>query len=231
LELASDRAADISLPSPPPIDELRARLALADADPERAGDYLYGKASVVLPAAAPPVDGRPDPTPLPVPADLINRLAAILGRPAPWQRVIEPETAMQYFQARARATLAPLDPPDRELLVGAEEMRAAVPPKPLSGRLAQQPPDTGRPDRGSITLSAMEARTAVLVVACTQCSRSGRYRVATLIDQHGTGCALPELRRVLARDCAKRAQAHGGCDVWFPELPALFRHDDGAAAG
>jgi hypothetical protein len=65
------------------------------------------------------------------------------------------------------------------------------------------------------------------VVACTQCSRSGRYRVATLIDQHGAGCVIPELRRVLVSDCPKLGQAHGGCDVWFPELPALVRGDDG----
>jgi hypothetical protein len=37
-------------PGPPPLDEYRARLALAAADPERAGDYLRGEASVVLPA-------------------------------------------------------------------------------------------------------------------------------------------------------------------------------------
>jgi hypothetical protein len=231
LELASDRAADISLPSPPPIDELRARLALADADPERAGDYLYGKASVVLPAAAPPVDGSPDPTPLPVPADLINRLAAILARPAPWQRVIELETAMPYFQARARATLAPLNPLARGLLVAAKEARAGVPSKPPSQWLAQSPPDTGHPGRGSITLGAAATRTAVLAVACTQCSRSGRSRISTLIEQHGVGCAIPELRRVLVNDCPKRGNAHGGCDVWFPELPGLFRGDDGGSGG
>ena len=77
----------------------------------------------------------------------------------------------------------------------------------------------------------MAARTAVLVVACTQCSRSGRYRVATLIDQHGAGCVIPELRRVLVSDCPKLGQAHGGCDVWFPELPALFRGDDEGNGG
>ena len=98
-------------------------------------------------------------------------------------------------------------------------------------RQEQSPPDTGRPDRGSITLGAVEARTAFLVVACTQCSRSGRYRVATLIDQHGAGCVIPELRRVLVNDCPKRGNAHGGCDVWFPELPALFRGDDGGSGG
>jgi hypothetical protein len=228
LELASDRATDISLPSPPPIDELRARLALADADPERAGDYLYGKASAVPPTATPPVDGSPDSIPSPVPDDLVNRLAAVLARSTPWQRMIETETAMPYFQARAHATLAPLDPLARGLLVTAEEMRAAMPSKPPSQRQAQSPPDSARPDRGSITLGVVAARTAVLTVACTQCSRFGRYRVATLIDQHGAGCAIPELRRVLVSDCPKRGNAHGGCDVWFPELPALFRGANGA---
>jgi hypothetical protein len=214
-------------PPPPPIDELRARLALAVADPERAGDYLCGEASVVPPAAAPPVDDGPQPIPLPVPDDLINRMAAVLARPAPWQQVNVPEAATPYFQARAHAALAPLDPLARGLLVTTEEARAAMPPKPPSPRQAHSPPDTGCPARGSIMLGAVAARTAVLAVACTQCSRSGRYRVATLIEQHGAGCAIPDLRRVLVSDCPKRGNAHGGCDVWFPELPALFRGDDG----
>ena len=212
-------------PVPPPIDEFRARLVLAAADPTRAGDYLRGEASVV-PPTAPPADGSPDPTPLLVPDDLVNRLATVFARSTPWQRVIDPETAMPYLQARARATLAPLNPLARGLLVAAEEARAAVPSKPPSQRLAQSPPGGSLSDRGSIMLGAVAARSAVLVVACTQCSRSGRYRAATLIEQHGAGCTIPELRRVLANDCPQRGNAHGGCDVWFPELPALFRDDD-----
>jgi hypothetical protein len=217
-------------PSPPPIDELRARLVLAAADPERAGDYLRGEARIVPPAAE-PVDDSPEPIPPPVPDDLVSRLAAVLAQSTPWQRMIGSETAMPYFQARAHATLAPLDPLARVLLVTAGETRAAMPSKPASQRQEQSPPDTGRPDRGSITLGAVEARTAFLVVACTQCSRSGRYRVATLIDQHGAGCVIPELRCVLVNDCPKRGNAHGGCDVWFPELPGLFRGDDGGSGG
>jgi hypothetical protein len=165
---------------------------------------------------------------------LVERLAVVFARPAPLQRVIVPMTATPYFQARAHTTLAPLDPLACEIFVAAEEARAALPPKPPSQRLAQSPSDIGPPDRGSIMLGAVMARTAILAVACTQCSRSGRYRVATLIDQQGAGCAIPELRRVLVSDCPKRGDAHGGCDVWFPELPALFRGDDegnGAALG
>jgi hypothetical protein len=226
-----DRSGQKPAPPPPPIDEFRARLALAAADPERAGDYLRGEARVVPPAAAPPVDDDPQPIALPVPEDLVNRLAAVLALSTPWQRVIVPETATPYFQARAHATLAPLDSLVRELLVTAEEARAAMPSKPPSQHQAQSPPDSARPDRGSIMLGAVAAKTAVLVVACTQCSRSGRYRVATLIDQHGAGCAIPELRRALVSDCPKRGNAHGGCDVWFPELPALFKGDDGGNGG
>jgi hypothetical protein len=216
---------DSPLP-PPPIDELRARLALAAADPERAGDYLRGDARIVPPAAASSAEDRSELTPLPVPEDLVNRLATVLARSTPWQRMIETETAMPYFQARAYATLAPLDPLARGLLVTAEEARATVPPKPPSRRLAKSPSETGRPGRDSITLGAVVARTAVLAVACTQCSRSGRSRISTLIEQHGAVCTIPELRRVLASDCQKRGNAHGGCDVWFPELPALFRGDE-----
>ena len=222
--------ADSPLP-PPPTDEFRARSALVAADPERAGDHLRGEASVVPPATTPPFDDDLEPSSRLVPDDLVDRLAAVLTRPAPWQRVIDPAKAMPYFQARARATLGPLDPLARGLLVAAEEARAAVPPKPPSRRLAQSPSETGRPGRDSITLGAVEARIAVLVVACTQCSRSGRYRIATLIEQHGAGCAIPDLRRVLASGCPKRGDAHGGCDVWFPELPALFRGNDGGKTG
>ena len=75
-------------PALPPVDEYRARLALAAADPERAGDYLRGEASVVPPVAAPPAENIPEPTPLP--DDLVNRLAAGFIRPAPWQRMIDP---------------------------------------------------------------------------------------------------------------------------------------------
>jgi hypothetical protein len=220
----------LSSPAPLPIDEYRARLVLAAADPTRAADYLNGEASVVPPAAAPPVDDGPQPIPLPVPDNLVSRMAAVLARSTPWQRMIVPETATPYFQARAHATLAPLDPLARELLVTAEETRAAMPPKPPSRRQAHSPPDTGCPARGSIMLGDVAARTTVLVVACTQCSRSGRYRVATLIEQHGPGCVIPGLRRVLVSDCPKRGSAYGGCDAWFPELPGLFRGDDGETA-
>jgi hypothetical protein len=211
-------------PVPPPIDEFRARLTLAAADPTRAGDYLHGEASVVPPAAAPPVEDSPEPTS--VADNLVERLAAIFARSAPWQRVIDQQTAMAYLQARARATLAPLDPLARERLIAAEEARAGEQPKPPSRWLAQSPPNGSLSDRGSIVLGAVAARTAVLLVACTQCSRSGRYRAATLIEQHGAGCTIPELRHVLTSDCQKRGNVHGGCDVWFPELPALFRGDD-----
>ena len=218
-------------PALPPVDEYRARLALAAADPERAGDHLRGEASVVPPATTPPFDDDLEPSSRLVPDDLVDRLAAVLTRPAPWQRVIDPGKAMPYFQARARATLGPLDPLARGLLVAAEEARAAVPPKPPSRRLAQSPSETGRPGRDSITLADVAARTVILAVACTQCSRSGRSRISTLIEQHGVGCAIPELRRVLTSDCQKRGNAHGCCDVWFPELPALFRGNDGGKTG
>jgi hypothetical protein len=112
-------------PAPPPLGEYRGRPVLAAADPTRAGSYLRGEASVV----PLPVNDGPEPTPLPVPDDLVNRLAAVLGRPAPGQRVIDRETAMSYFVARARSILIPLDPPNRRLSVEAEDARAVVSPR------------------------------------------------------------------------------------------------------
>jgi hypothetical protein len=60
----------------------------------------------------------------------------------------------------------------------------------------------------------------VLEVACYGCSRRGRYRVTRLIDRHGAGKGLPELRDMLAGDCPKRGSASffNQCGAYFPGL-------------
>jgi hypothetical protein len=224
-------AAMESAVAPLPVDEYRARLALAAADPTRALDYLHGKASIVTRAATPPVDECPEVIPFTMSDDLVDRLAAVLADEKPWQRVSDPEKASLYFKARACAALAPLDSLARVQLVAAEEARAlGTAPEASAQAQRSAPPDSGNPTRGSITLEAVAAQTAVLAVACTQCTRSGRYRVAGLIAEHGPYCAVPELRRILSGDCQKRGDAHRGCDVFFPELPKLYRSEAGEAA-
>jgi hypothetical protein len=58
---------------------------------------------------------------------------------------------------------------------------------------------------GSITLAAVAERTAILAVACSRCERAGRYRLDTLIAQHGAAFGVPMLLRLLSQDCPKRA--------------------------
>lgn len=58
----------------------------------------------------------------------------------------------------------------------------------------------------------------VLEVACHSCSRRGRYRVTRLIDRHGAGKGLPELKDMLAGDCPKRGGTSffNQCGAYFP---------------
>ncbi len=70
----------------------------------------------------------------------------------------------------------------------------------------------------------MAERTAALEVACRRCGRQGRYDVARLVERHGAGMPMPELRGVLAGDCPRRAarNVYDLCDVHFRQLPELF---------
>ena len=62
----------------------------------------------------------------------------------------------------------------------------------------------------------------VLEVSCHVCPRRGRYRVTRLIDQHGAGKPLPELKDVFSADCSKRAHESffDRCGVYFPRWKA-----------
>jgi len=73
--------------------------------------------------------------------------------------------------------------------------------------------------RGSVTLGDLIDRIAMLEVACSRCERRGRLQVDRLIERHGD-MELPELGRVLARDCRKAAAVSisDRCDVFFPKL-------------
>jgi len=58
----------------------------------------------------------------------------------------------------------------------------------------------------------------MLEVACHCCPRRGRYRVTRLIDRHGAGKGLPELRDMLAVDCPRRRGVSflHPCGAYFP---------------
>jgi hypothetical protein len=84
---------------------------------------------------------------------------------------------------------------------------------------------------GVITLTAVAKRTETLVVACSQCDRAERYRLAALIARHGPALGIPALLVMLSVDCPKRKSVRF-YDLWgvhcdhcgghCPELPALF---------
>ncbi|WP_087670879.1 hypothetical protein [Caballeronia humi] len=79
---------------------------------------------------------------------------------------------------------------------------------------------------GSVALAEVAARASHLDVACTRCSRRGRYRLARLVEQFGGDYAMTDLGAELANCPSRSATAHGErCDVYFPCLPAIL---DGA---
>jgi hypothetical protein len=53
--------------------------------------------------------------------------------------------------------------------------------------------------RGSITLGAVAAHTAVVTVACSRCDRAARYRLDRLIARHGPACGIPDVLRLLSK--------------------------------
>lgn len=66
-----------------------------------------------------------DQTPTTPPADLVERLAAAMAAPRPWQRIEgDPAPALAYFRGQVRRLLERLDPVARGLLVQAAEAEA-----------------------------------------------------------------------------------------------------------
>ena len=62
------------------------------------------------------------------------------------------------------------------------------------------------------------AQLVVLEVSCHVCPRRGRYRLTRLIDRHGAGKSLPELKEMLSADCPQHAHESffRRCGVYFP---------------
>ncbi len=73
--------------------------------------------------------------------------------------------------------------------------------------------------RGALTLGDLRGRMAMLAVSCSKCGRSGRYRLAGLIDRHGADMSLPDLAALLSSDCPRRGgPLSDQCQVHFPDL-------------
>jgi len=77
---------------------------------------------------------------------------------------------------------------------------------------------------GFLTLADIAGRLATLEVACNRCDRRGRLHTDRLLAEHGPALPIPELRRIVAADCAKMQaeRMHDVCGVHFPELSRLF---------
>jgi hypothetical protein len=76
---------------------------------------------------------------------------------------------------------------------------------------------------GVVTLGKVATRLPMLEVACNRCDRRGRLRTDRLLAQHGPDLPMPELRRIIAADCARMiaGQVHDPCGVHFPNLVGI----------
>ncbi len=70
---------------------------------------------------------------------------------------------------------------------------------------------------GAVTLRQIHGTREMLDVRCDRCGRSGRYRVATLVERYGLDTGLPEIAAALEEGCPRTGEP-GGCFVIFPEL-------------
>jgi hypothetical protein len=71
---------------------------------------------------------------------------------------------------------------------------------------------------GALTLTDIQL--AALTVTCRRCGRAGRYRVATLIEQHGGDRPLPDVARAIERasGCELAEKPYERCFVVFGEF-------------
>lgn len=77
----------------------------------------------------------------------------------------------------------------------------------------------------SVTLAQLTV--VSLNVACTRCTRQGRYQVAHLIQTYGKEKALPELASDLRGNCPKKDTfVADRCDVYFPGLGRATAQSD-----
>ena len=59
-------------------------------------------------------------------------------------------------------------------------------------------------------------------LACSKCARRGRYHKARLVAEHGAEIGLPDLRTLLAADCAliRNRVGNEACGAVYPGLTA-----------
>ena len=78
---------------------------------------------------------------------------------------------------------------------------------------------------GSLTLDDVNRHFPMLEVRCGNCTRRGKLRIDTLIEEHGRDMSLPDLRTILAGDCDNKNAARRAdrCQVFYPQLRELKR--------
>lgn len=57
-----------------------------------------------------------------------------------------------------------------------------------------------------------------LEIACIDCGRKGRYRMAALIERYGEDMTFLDLRRILAGDCSRMQPNRDRCRAGFDQL-------------
>jgi hypothetical protein len=75
------------------------------------------------------------------------------------------------------------------------------------------------PRSGAYTLGDLVGKVTMISFACQSCARAGRYRIDTLVAEHGRDVSLPDLLRRVAADCPEmRAPLEGPrCWVFYPD--------------
>ena len=78
--------------------------------------------------------------------------------------------------------------------------------------------------QGSISLSDVAAHGTHIDVACTRCTRRGRYQLARLIARFGPDHAMTDFGSHMSKDCPMRDSQDFAkrCDVFFPNLIAMM---------
>ncbi len=87
--------------------------------------------------------------------------------------------------------------------------------------------------REAITLGDVAEHTMVLAVVCSQCERSGRYDLDTLIARHGEGFGIPRLlpavqshpspKIACAERLVKRSSREDRFISWTGRLPSCIQ--------
>ena len=66
---------------------------------------------------------------------------------------------------------------------------------------------------GAVTLRQIHGTRDMLGVRCDRYGRSGRYRVATLVETYGLDSGLPAIASALEEGCPRKGEPGGCCVV------------------